>query len=382
MAIELGSTGMLAKVTAVDENGSRIYIDIRNGNSGWFDDSSGDFEVDDVLLIVDSGVSKRAEKLPRSAWPEELLVGVVKIRLKDITVVDSAGRWRTVPTNDRPDYEVGNTVQVGATQGVVRVLSEKPIRYLDSQDSDEATADDFLWEPPEDGSLGFEDFGGFKDIVRRARELIEVPLKRHEELSKIGARSIKGVLFTGPPGSGKTMLARIIASHADAAFYEISGPTIFSKWYGESEKILRSLFSAASCKERAIIFIDEIDSVAGQRSDSSHEASIRVVAQLLTLMDGFASRSNVIVIAATNRPQDLDVALRRPGRFDWEISFRYPTSQERAEILERSARNLLIDGELCHDVVVENSDGWSSGRAGSHLDGGCSSSCRRWPKRN
>ena len=163
--------------------------------------------------------------------------------------------------------------------------------------------------------------------MSRARELIEVPLRNHEALSAIGARPIKGVLFTGEPGTGKTMLARIIAAQSGAAFYEISGPEIFSKWYGQSEELLRKLFQAAAKHDKAIIFFDEIDSVAAQRGDESHEASKRVVAQLLTLMDGFTPDTNVVVIAATNRPQDLDVALRRPGRFDGRSSSRTRTSE-------------------------------------------------------
>lgn len=136
------------------------------------------------------------------------------------------------------------------------------------------------------------------------------------------------------------MLARIIASATDAVFYEISGPTIFSKWYGESEKILRALFEHAARQPRSIIFFDEIDSIAGQRSGDAHEASKRVVAQLLTLMDGFNANDNIVVIAATNRPQDIDAALLRPGRFDWEIAFPPPNRQDREAIL-RSPQDIM-----------------------------------------
>ena len=205
----------------------------------------------------------------------------------------------------------------------------------------------FRTEGNSDNQPTFDDFGGFSSVVRRAHELIKLPLERHAELAKIGARAIKGVLFTGPPGTGKTMLARIIAAQADAAFYEISGPEIFSKWYGQSEELLRRIFDAAAKEKRAIIFFDEIDSVAAQRADDAHEASRRVVAQLLTLMDGFDSTRNIVVIAATNRPQDLDIALRRPGRFDWEIEFPLPGKDDRLDILIKIARKLETqDGRL------------------------------------
>ena len=188
-------------------------------------------------------------------------------------------------------------------------------------------------------NLGFDDFGGLTEShSQRAHELIEVPLQNREALSEIGARPIKGVLFTGKPGTGKTMLAQIIAHRSEAKFYRISGPEIFSKWVGQSEELLRKLFDKAAGSDKAIIFFDEIDSVAAQRVDASHESSTRVVAQLLTLMDGFSSKANVVVIAATNRPQDLDVALLRPGRFDWEIHFPYPDQSDRVDILTSRLR--------------------------------------------
>ncbi|MDP9477994.1 MAG: AAA family ATPase, partial [Actinomycetota bacterium] len=244
-------------------------------------------------------------------------------------------------------------------EGVVRVLSKKPIRYLDPPDVDDDIISKF--SPAEgNGRETFEDFGGLRGVIDRARELVEVPLKRKEELAEIGARPIKGVLFTGPPGTGKTMLARIIANSAGARFYEISGPQVFSKWYGESEEILRRIFEHAANQERAIVFFDEIDSVAGQRAEESHEASRRVVAQLLTSMDGFGADDNVVVIAATNRPQDIDAALRRPGRFDWEIHFPLPDRTDREEILQKGAVRLSTRGVLPHAIVADRTEEWSA----------------------
>lgn len=275
-------------------------------------------------------------------------------------MIDSGGSWRLLPTRTEVDYEVGNTVEVRDSEGVVRVLSEKPIRYVDPPDDDDEDIIQQFSPNVGNGTEIFEDFGGLKEVVDRARELIEVPLKRKDELAAIGARPIKGVLFTGAPGTGKTMLARIIANSADAKFYEISGPQVFSKWYGESEKILRTIFKHAASRERAIIFFDEIDSVAGQRAEESHEASRRVVAELLTSMDGFSSDSTVVVIAATNRPQDIDQALRRPGRFDWEINFPPPDRADRADILQKSAGHLSTTGVLPHHMVADRTEGWSA----------------------
>ena len=359
MIVELGPTGQLAKVTAISDSGCSVFFDLRTGKTGSFYHEDHGFVVGDVILISGDGDNQRVDKVPSSAWPDELWVGVVKIKLTDITVIDSGGRFRTVPTTNTQQYEKGNTVQAGDVQGVVRVLSETPLKYIDFPAVDDTVIKGFRSSPPDADAVGFDDFGGLTRVVERARELIEVPLQHHDALSAIGARPIKGVLFTGEPGTGKTMLARIIAAQSEAIFYEISGPEIFSKWYGQSEELLRKLFEVAAGDDKAIIFFDEIDSVAAQRGDESHEASKRVVAQLLTLMDGFTSDTNVVVIAATNRPQDLDVALRRPGRFDWEIEFPYPDEGERVDMLTKTARRLRTREPLRHEMIAARSGGWS-----------------------
>ena len=168
--------------------------------------------------------------MPSNVWPDNLWVGVVKIKLEDITVVEANGRLRTVPTNDSVDYKSDNTVQSCDLEGVVRVLSEKPIKYIDlNAEIDDEAVERFLWTAPEGEKLDFDNFGGLKPVVDRAKELIELTLLRGNELSEIGVLPIKGVLFTGEPGTGKTMLARIIASQSGAVFFEISGPEIFRK---------------------------------------------------------------------------------------------------------------------------------------------------------
>ena len=355
--MEFGPAGYLAKITAIDKE--HVFFDKRNGQSGWFYQSEAKFAVGDVLHISGGAGNEQVEPLPNSTWPEEVWVGVVMLKLQDITVIDSRIGFRQVPTTTKPFYKIGNTVLVGEVKGVTQVLSQTSIRYMDRPTVDPAVIDKFLWDPDQQGQLDFEDFGGLIPVVKRARELIEIPLKNSQKFSRIGARPIKGVLFTGPPGTGKTMLARIIASQSNIAFYKISGPEIFSKWYGESEELLRKIFEAAMEKERAIIFLDEIDSVAAQRDDYSHEASKRVVAQLLTLMDGFMANVNVVVIAATNRPQDLDIALRRPGRFDWEIEFPYPNEKDRCDILRKTSGRLCIKEPLPHGLIAARTDGWS-----------------------
>ncbi|MGQ0775083.1 MAG: ATP-binding protein [Pseudonocardiales bacterium] len=283
-------------------------------------------------------------------------MGVVRLLLADEVVVDIGGKIRTLPRPNDLDLQDGSTVEGIDSRGIIRVLSDKPVRYFDLSFGDSVSVEHFKREPS--GSLSFDDFGGFGEIVERARDLIELPLKHRDALAKIGARPIKGVLFAGPSGAGKTMLARIIADQSGAQFYEISGPQVLSKWYGQSEELIRKIFEDAARQERAIVFFDEIDSLAAQRSDESHEASRRIVGQLLTSMDGFEPKTNVVVVAATNRPQDIDVALRRPGRFDWEVHFPHPSREDRKAILITSARHLAVGEGLPHDLIAEKTESW------------------------
>jgi transitional endoplasmic reticulum ATPase len=316
MEIELSQPGSLARVGFVSQDRMRIWLELKDGRTATVDSRGDPFELQvGAVLMVRQGDS-HLELAPRDLWPASaaaeptdtgVWVGVVRLRVEDVTVIDIGGRWLRVPTNPEVAYERGNTVEGTTVVGVTRVLDRDPIRILELPTLTDDVIEAFLLTPKE--PLTFDDFGGLPGIVRRAQELIELPLQRADKLRKIGAPPIKGVLFTGPPGTGKTLLARIIASSAGATFYAISGPTVFSKWYGESEELLRRIFEHAAARAPSIIFFDEIDSVAGQRNEEAHEASKRVVAQLLTLMDGLSSEKNVTVIAATNRPQDIDVAL-------------------------------------------------------------------------
>jgi transitional endoplasmic reticulum ATPase len=194
--------------------------------------------------------------------------------------------------------------------------------------------------------VAYEDIGGLRDEVDKVREMIELPLRHPELFERLGVDAPKGVLLHGPPGTGKTLLAKAVASETSANFTSIGGPEIMSKFYGESEERLRDIFKEASENAPSIIFIDEIDSIAPKRDEVTAETERRVVAQLLALMDGLESRGKVVVIGATNRPNALDPAIRRPGRFDREIEIGIPDKQGRLEILQIHTRGMPLGDDV------------------------------------
>jgi transitional endoplasmic reticulum ATPase len=191
-----------------------------------------------------------------------------------------------------------------------------------------------------------EDIGGLKEEIQKVREMIELPLRHPEIFEKLGIEAPKGVLLYGPPGTGKTLLAKAVANESNAHFISISGPEIMSKFYGESEARLREIFKEARERAPTIMFIDEIDSIAPKREEVMGEVERRVVSQLLSLMDGLEGRGKVVVIAATNRPNAIDPALRRPGRFDREIEIKVPDKFGRHEILQIHTRNMPLEPDV------------------------------------
>jgi transitional endoplasmic reticulum ATPase len=212
--------------------------------------------------------------------------------------------------------------------------------------------------------VSYEDIGGLKNEVQKVREMIELPLRHPEIFDRIGIEAPKGVLLHGPPGTGKTLLAKAVANETNANFYSISGPEIMSKFYGESEERLREVFKEAEENAPSIIFIDEIDSIAPKREEVSGDVEKRVVSQLLTLMDGLQSRGKLVVIGATNRPNAIDPALRRPGRFDREIDIGIPDEQGRLDILLIHSRGM----PLTEDVNLESIAKVTHGFVGADLE--------------
>lgn len=235
-------------------------------------------------------------------------------------------------------------------KGIVKVTNDTDIVI-----KDEAVDDVDVGQSE---GITYEDVGGIGQQLQKVREMIELPLKHPELFRRLGIDPPKGVLLHGPPGTGKTMIAKAVATEVNAHFKSINGPEIISKYYGESEKQLREIFDEAAENAPAIIFIDEIDSICPKREDVSGEVERRVVAQMLTLMDGMQGRDNVVVIGATNRRDALDPALRRPGRFDREIEIGVPDREGRSEIMDVHTRQMPISDDFEINWVLDNTYGF------------------------
>ncbi|MBB4636938.1 CDC48 family AAA ATPase [Longimicrobium terrae] len=276
--------------------------------------------------VISTSVYRRGGT--RATDPNPLPEDILRTLLQQTTFGLQEVRLRVVNTNPR---------------GVVQVVQETEIELL--PEYEEATE-------RRSADVTYEDIGGQGNTVEQVREMIELPLKHPELFQRLGIDPPKGVLLHGPPGTGKTLIARAVANEADAQFFHIAGPEIMGRFHGESEQRLRDVFQQAAEQAPSIVFIDEIDSIAPKREEATGEVERRIVAQLLTLMDGLEPRQNVVVIGATNRPNALDEALRRPGRFDREIVIGVPDTTGRREILGIHTRGMPLDDDVDLDEIA------------------------------
>ncbi|MEM3768782.1 MAG: AAA family ATPase, partial [Nitrososphaerales archaeon] len=205
----------------------------------------------------------------------------------------------------------------------------------------------------------YEEIGGLKDEITRLREIVELPLRHPEVFQRLGIDPPNGILLYGPPGCGKTLLAKALANESEANFFSISGPEIMNKYYGETEARLRDIFKDAKENAPSIIFIDELDAIAPKREETFGDVEKRVVAQLLSLMDGLSERGRVVVIGATNRPESIDPALRRPGRFDREVEIGVPNADARLEILQIHTRGMPLASDVNLKKIAHETHGYS-----------------------
>ncbi|MFX1576375.1 MAG: CDC48 family AAA ATPase [Promethearchaeota archaeon] len=298
------------------------------------------------VRIVAEGEAVKPSLNQRPVAPGDIIstAGSGAIRSGDYSVFEAMMRGAGAPF---ALGEIKFVVTSTTPKGVVKITEDTVIQI-------QPEAVDVTAKAP---LVTYEDIGGLDEAIDRVREMIELPLKHPVLFDRLGIDPPKGVLLFGPPGTGKTLLARAVANESDATFISINGPEIMSKFYGESEKRLRELFEKASERAPSIIFIDEIDSIAPKREEVQGEVERRVVAQLLALMDGLQARGRVIVIAATNRQDALDPALRRPGRFDREIEIPVPTRNGRKEVLLIHTRGMPLSKDVDLDALADATHG-------------------------
>ncbi|WP_322920377.1 ATP-binding protein [Nocardioides renjunii] len=295
-------------------------------------------------------------------WVENRTVGVVRAMTSTAIVVDT-GTAQVAATNSRgASLSVGNTVVLDARADVVEVASPTPLErlpiHIDRSD-DEFDPDSFL-QPPRAERLRWSDFGGFPDIVEQAKEIVQVHLKRRKTYASLGVTPLRGVIFEGPPGTGKTYLARIMAAKADAALFVVSASELGGRLVGESEGRLQALYDRAASHPIAIVFIDELDGITHHRGAENAGHADRLVSTFLVNMDGFRAKNNILTIGTTNRIGDIDHALRRPGRFGSEVTFRRPDRSDRLAVLQASSRSRKTTGPLSHELLADVTDGWSA----------------------
>ncbi|HEX9196202.1 MAG TPA: CDC48 family AAA ATPase, partial [Candidatus Bathyarchaeia archaeon] len=318
---------------------------------GYLRNNAG-VSIDDKVTIrkIDAKIAERLTLAPteplRIVGGEEYLSQLLEGRVLsrgDFVPINIMGRTvNLVVTNTSPSAEA--VIVTEGTEVLVGEQVKEPIRAIPR--------------------ISYEDIGGLRPVIQKIREMIELPLRHPELFERLGVEAPKGVLLHGPPGTGKTLLARAVASETNANFLSIGGPEIMSKYYGESEERLREVFKEAQENAPSIIFIDEIDSIAPKREEVTGEVEKRVTSQLLSLMDGLQSRGKVVVIGATNRPNAIDPALRRPGRFDREIEIGVPDRDGRLEVLEIHTRGM----PLAEDVDLKKLADVTHGFVGADLE--------------
>ncbi len=289
----------------------------------------------------------------------------------DLVVLGGVQRRKDIMSEDMGDFgdifgdilgNMGlNPAGLGGMQQIRFVVtSTSPNKPIVITENTEVSVSSKSTGEIEEGAIDvtYEDVGGLKEEVKKVREMIEIPLKRPEIFERLGVEPPKGILLSGTPGTGKTLLAKAVANESDANFVVINGPEIMSKFYGESEKKLRDIFSDAEKSSPTIIFIDEIDAIAPKREDVQGEVERRVVSQLLTMMDGLKTRGKVVVIGATNRVDSIDQALRRPGRFDREVEISVPDKEGRLQILKIHTRNMPLLKSVNLDQLASRTHGF------------------------
>ncbi|WP_326564589.1 ATP-binding protein [Micromonospora peucetia] len=353
----MGAEGRIAKVRKVDTAASLVWFDLLGGLSGNFhSDSPDDYTLGEVLFLQEGHPPERVDG---SLWGASAEVGTVKHVADMKVVIEIDGKLRSFPQRAESPFAVGQSIEIDHTGQPGRKLADKPIDRLGIFERDDLDLETLIIEPGSNG-VTLSDFGGSTRIVRRASDLVGVALDPNNRFSKIGAKPIKGMLFTGPSGTGKTFLAKGLANLTGSTFYNISGPAIVNQFVGQSERTLRKIFEHAAQNAPSILFFDEIDSLYTQRGAGNHESTNRLVGQFLSLLDGFTPYERVIVIATTNLPTSLDDALLRPGRLSHKLEFEIPDLNNRLAILQASSGNLQFSDIPDLHYIAAATDGWTA----------------------
>ena len=249
---------------------------------------------------------------------------------------------------------------------ITATISDEAIapRGIEERFGEQSRAESYLKEPEDISEVdsGYDDVGGLTETIEEVKDVVEIPLRESDNdtnrFERHGVKPDAGILFHGPPGTGKTLLAKAVAKETGSSIYLVNGPEIINKWYGETEDIIREIFSHAKDQERAIIFMDEVDSIAPDRGDTK-QFQRKIVAQLLTELDGFEPLNDVVVIGATNALDEVDPAIIRPGRFDRKIKFSKPTQAERKEIIEKITQDVDFGESVDLELLAESTEGWT-----------------------
>lgn len=359
------TSGAIVRVRRVDLDASRIYIDRLPDGQGWmWHPSLADAEPGDVYYVPDDASSEKLEKLPTDYWPNQGSDIATILEISDdgaTAILEVNGKMTAVPQRMEPRFEAGQTVTYSSEGELGAVLTSKPIDRHGLHHEVPTLDPSIMLVEPADIGVQLSDFGGSADLVDRALDLVRAAIDPRQLMERIGVNPVKGILFSGPSGTGKTHLARALSREAGARFYLIDGPEIINKWVGESEQRLRDLFEHATGNAPAMLFFDELDSIVSRRGSDAPEYVTRFVGQFLTVLDGFDSSKGVLVIAATNLPGALDTALLRPGRLSFKVEFNSrPDSHDRLAILRASSRRVRGSGNADLETLVDETDGWTA----------------------
>lgn len=358
------SRGQIVRIRAVDLDRERVYIDrLPDGEGHLWHPDLADAEKGEIYYLPDDLTIEAIEQLPSDYWPKQTNDVATVVEISDDgtrAILEVNGRLRDVPQRSAVPFEAGQSVSFSEGEPGA-VLTTKPIDRLGIHRERAGLDPSIMLIEPADIDVKLSDFGGSADLVRHARELVRVALDPNQLLARIGVNPVKGILFSGPSGTGKTHLARALSREANAAFYLVDGPEIINKWVGESEQRLRDLFDHAAENAPAMLFFDELDSIVSKRGADAPDYITRFVGQFLTVLDGFDPAKGVLVVAATNLPGALDTALLRPGRLSYKIEFDgHPDGENRRSILRASSRDVRGAETADLDFLVEATDGWTA----------------------